>query len=105
MENKVLIKLIVPELDGTYDVFIPVNEVVWKLKKMLVKSISDLTGVSLDVSKDYALINKTTSVPYGNNKIVIDTDIRNATELILLSVKDNNSAKFGTPGGTRPLSD
>ena len=40
MNNKVLIKLIVPEIDKTFDVFIPVNEIVWKIKKMLIKSIN-----------------------------------------------------------------
>ena len=53
------------------------------------KSVSDLTGGALDISKEYTLINKITSTPYKNNSIVINTDIRNATELILLSVKQN----------------
>ena len=102
MKNKVLVKLFVPELDYTFDLFIPVNEVMWKVKKLIVKSVSDLTGGSLDVSKDYILINKLTSIPYSNNIIVINTDIRNATELILISVKTNNqdfiSAKIQMPG-------
>ena len=48
MKNKVLIKLIVPELDDTFDLFVPVNEVIWKVKKLIVKSISDLTGIELN---------------------------------------------------------
>lgn len=87
MKNKVLVKLFVPELDSSFDLFIPVNEIVWKVKKLMVKSISDLTGVFLNVNEEYALINKTTGMLYQNNGIVIQTDIRNATELILLSVK------------------
>ena len=105
MKNKVLIKLIVPELDNSFDLFIPVNEVLWKVKKLVVKSISDLTGGILDYNKEYILINKVTSIPYANNQIVIDTDIRNASELILLSVKENNNiGKFGTPSGARNIS-
>lgn len=87
MKNKVLVKLFVPELDSSFDLFIPVNEIVWKVKKLMVKSISDLTGVFLNVNEEYALINKTTGMLYQNNGIVIQTDIRNATKLILLSVK------------------
>ena len=90
MKNKVLVRLFVPEIDYSFDVFIPVNEVIWKVKKMIVKSASDLTGGTLDINKKYTLINKLTSVPYDNNSIIINTDIRNATELILLSVKENN---------------
>ena len=39
MENKVLIKLIMPELDEEFDIFIPVNELIWKIKKLIIKSI------------------------------------------------------------------
>lgn len=87
MKNKVLIKLYVPELDFSFDLFIPVNELVWKIKKMLIKSISDLTGGVLDNKKEYALVNKFTGMIYDNNEIIINTDIRNATELIIISVK------------------
>ena len=41
MNNKVLVKVYVPTLDSSYDVFIPVNELVWKANKLIVKSISD----------------------------------------------------------------
>ena len=88
--NKVLIRLIVPGLDQAFDVFVPINEIMWKVKKLLAKSISDLTGTSLDINGAYALINKATSQPYDNNLIVANTDIRNATELILLAVKKNS---------------
>lgn len=85
MNNKVLIKLLVPEIGYSFDVFIPVNEAVWKIKKMLAKSISDLTGGVLDVNKNYILLNKTTSEVYANNTTILNTDIRNITELILLT--------------------
>ena len=88
MENKVLVKLFVPELDSTFDVFIPVNEITWKIKKMLIKSVSDLSGTEIDVSKEFVLINKTTTKIYNNNEIIINTDIRNGTELILISRND-----------------
>ena len=85
MKNKVLVKIYVPELDFEFDVFIPVNEIIWKVNKMITKSISDLTGEALDASKKYLFINKKTNEAYDNNLVIIDTDIRNATELILLS--------------------
>ena len=87
MKNKVLVKIIVPELDYTFDVFIYVNEIVWKTKKMIIKSIYDLTGGSIDMKKEYVLINKSDGEIYDNNKVILDTDIRNSTELILVSLK------------------
>ena len=92
MKNKVLVKLLVPELGCNFDVFIPVNEILWKIKKMMIKSIMDLTGITLDVNGEYALINKLSYIPYDNNAIIINTDIRNATELVLVSIKDNNQS-------------
>lgn len=85
MENKVLIKLVFSELDKNFDVFIPVNEIVWKIKKLLIKSISDLCDVNLP-SQNYVLINKYNGRIYSDNDIVLDTDIRNGTELLLVSI-------------------
>lgn len=86
MENKVLIKLIIPDLDEEFDIFIPVNELVWKIKKLLIKSVSDIIKISLDINSQYVLINKDNSRIYNNNEIILNTDIRNATELYLVKV-------------------
>lgn len=84
MENKILIKLILPEFDINFDVFIPVNEVVWKVKRMLLKCSCDLSNVKIDLKREYLIINKDTCNVYGNNDIIIDTDIRNGSELIMI---------------------
>ena len=87
MKNKVLIRLTIPEIDCSYDIFIPVNEIVWKVKKLIIKSISDLTVGAININMDFILINKNNEIIYNNNSIVIDTDIRNATELIMMLIK------------------
>ena len=85
MNDKVLIKLIVPEIDFDFDMFIPINEQIWKIKKLVVKSISDLIGIDEILDKDDPiLINKTTSEIYKNNIVFKDTNIRNYTEIVLL---------------------
>ncbi len=86
MNNKVLINVDVPEIDNDYDLFIPVNELVWRVNKLVIKSISDLSGVPLNTNDKYVFINKITNKVYNNNDIIIDTDIRNGTELILLKI-------------------
>ena len=86
MNNKILIKLMIPEFDLSYDLFIPVNEVVWKLKRLIMKSIQDLSGISINNIDEALFINKDNSRVYNNNEIVINTDIRNGTELILISI-------------------
>lgn len=85
MENKVLIRLIMPEIDKEFDIFIPVNELIWKVKKLIVKSVSDLGHLSLNIQDEYLLINKDNSQIYNNNELIINTDIRNGTELFLIT--------------------
>ncbi len=86
MNNKVLINVDVPELDSNYDLFIPVNELVWRVNKLVIKSISDLSGVPLNPNDKYIFINKINNTLYNNNEVIIDTDIRNGTELIMLKL-------------------
>jgi len=85
MNNKVLIKLTIPEIELSYDLFIPVNEFIWKVKKLIIKSVSELSNIPLDIDGNFVLINKDTCEIYNDNSIVIKTNIRNASELILVS--------------------
>lgn len=86
MTNKVLIKLYVPTISKDYDVFIPVNEIMWKVNKLIVKSVFDLTDSTFPINRNYALVNVETGKIYNNNEIVINTDIRNSTKIALIEV-------------------
>ena len=86
LNNKVLIKLFMPELNQKFDLFIPVNEVVWKIKKLIIASIQDLCDCDL-TSNNYLLYNLKKNKEYKNNEIIINTDIRNASELVLIQKK------------------
>lgn len=83
MKNKVLIKLIIPSLMREYEIFIPVNERISKIKDLLIKSLVDLSDNQLDLTKKYNLIDPNTGVVYENNLIVRDTNINNSKKLIL----------------------
>ena len=85
-KDKVLIKLNFIEIDESFDLFIPVNEVIWKIKKLLIKAIADLTQTNLSMDQEYILMNAYTNTIYDNNMIIYDTDIRNATEIIMIPV-------------------
>ncbi len=85
MKNKVLVKLSVPELNLTFDLFIPVNEVIWKVKKLIIKAVSDLSDGAFDGSIDYCLMDQNSGRVYLNNDVIIDTEIRNSSELVLFS--------------------
>ena len=86
MSNKVLIKLYVPTLGETFDIFIPVNEMIWRVNRLIVKLVSDMSEGSFILDKDYAMINIDTGKIYDNNDIIINTDIRNATRILLIEI-------------------
>lgn len=86
MNDKVLIKLYVPELDEIYELFIPVNEVVWKIVKLISKSVNDLSFGNFPANKKFLLMNKKSGYIYQMSEIIIKTDIRNSSELILLTL-------------------
>ena len=85
MKNKVLIKVYIPEFELNYDIFVPVNELVWKIKSLIIKAVCDLENYQIDENQDFILINKESGILYENNITISKTDIRNATELLMVS--------------------
>ena len=85
MNNKVMIKAIIPSIDKEYDIKIPVNEVIWKINKLIIKAIFDMNNIEYNIKTDnYVMIDKTSGKIYNNNEIVIDTDIRNGSEIMFI---------------------
>ena len=83
MENKILVELMVPELEVSYDVFIPVTKRVGNLIALLVKAISEL-GIEYEFDIKLALYNRFTAEKYSPNSLVYETNIKNGTILILM---------------------
>ena len=88
MKSKVMIKAVFPSTDREYDVKIPVNEIMWKVNKLIVKAVYDMNGIPVDIKEDnFVMINRTTGTIYDNNTVVIDSDIRNGTEIVFIKEK------------------
>lgn len=83
-ENKVLIKVIVPELDNSYDVFVPINRKIGNIIELLNKSISDMNGDCFEINNKRCLYNRYTGTRYNFNNILYETDIRNDSVLVLI---------------------
>lgn len=84
MSNKVLIQLIVPEIEEKYDLFIPINRRVGTVINLLCKSIYDLSNGLFDDNRKRVLYNHNTGLEYSINKLIRETDIRNSTVLVLI---------------------
>ncbi len=89
MNNKVLVSVEIPEISSKFEVFLPVNEQIWKISKLICKIASDLVGGNLDIKSNYVLINKNDGTMYQSNMLLIETNIRNGSELIMLNKSVN----------------
>ena len=81
MDNKVLVNLIVPEIDQKYDINIPINKKIGSVIKLLSQSINEMNTTEIEFKQLY---NASTSELYDYNTLVANTNIRNGTRLILI---------------------
>lgn len=79
-DNKLLVDLYVLVLDKHFELFIPVDEKVGNIVKLLDKSLFD----KFSSDKTFSLLNLYTGNVFKNNDIVRNTDIQNGTKLILI---------------------
>lgn len=84
MNNKFLVKIYVPLIESSYEVWIPPNKKIENIINLLVKAIFELSKENYNPKSLPSLYNKKTSEIYNLNERVIDTNIRNGSELILL---------------------
>lgn len=84
MKNKVIIELIIPEIEEKYSLYIPVTKKVGEIIPLLGKSVADFTYGSYTYDDKTALYNAISAERYDPNDMIINTDIRNGTQLILL---------------------
>ena len=84
IKNKIFVELIVPELEETYDILIPINKRVGSVIKLLNKAIYEINDGEFTVNNKAGLYNRDTGIRYDINNIIRETDIRNGTILVLL---------------------
>ena len=82
MEYKVLIRLYVPEIEEMYEMYIPINKRIGEISELLCNLVNDLSKV-YPKKKNSCLCNRRSGVIYDKNQTIIQTDIRNGTELII----------------------
>lgn len=83
MKDKVLVEITVPELDRTFDVFLPYNKCIGNIISLLNKSLVDISNGTFVSSDKNFLYNKTTGERYDINAPLKMTNIRMGTRLIL----------------------
>jgi len=81
MNNKVLVELIVPEIDQRFSVFLPVNKKIGNIIMLLNKAINELD--SNHIKTGTSLYNRETGKKYEINLLLYNTDIRSGVALVL----------------------
>ena len=76
-ENKVLVNLYILSLGMNFEIYIPVNENISKL-------INNTMFDSINIGKNYSILNVEDGICYKGNVLVRDTNIKNGTRLLLV---------------------
>ena len=82
MEFKVLVTILVPEIEKNFEIYLPVNKTIGEVLKLINKLINESTSGIYPKRNKLALCNRFTNEIYPFNKFVRDTDIRNGTQLV-----------------------
>lgn len=83
MKDKVLVEVIIPSIELSYDVYIPISRKVGNVIGLISKSIHELTNGMFTFDEHTALYNKDSGEPYPMNVMIKNTNIRNGTKVIL----------------------
>ena len=84
MSNKIEIKLYVPTIDAKYDVLIPKNKKIYVVIDLLVRAINEFSGGYYKPKDLPNLYDKNSAKQIDYNLKVMESTIKNGTELILL---------------------
>lgn len=84
MNNKVLVELVVPVLEESYGVFIPINCKIGNIIGLLSKLVSDISGGYFVANETNSLYSGDSGDMYPIDVLVFNTDIRNGSKIILM---------------------
>ncbi len=84
MNDIVLVELVIPVLEESYDVFVPVNKKIGDIINLISKLSVGLSGGYFVVSDTNCLYSGDTGEAYPIDTLLINTDIRNGSKLILM---------------------
>ncbi len=84
MKNKILIELVVPDIDEIYNVYIPINKRIGNIIILLAKAVSEFNLGEFEENNHNCLYDGETGQRYTVNELVRYTNIRNGSRLILM---------------------
>ena len=83
MDYKILIKLFLPELEQSFEMYIPVNRTIGQVIELMNKVVNDITLNVYPIKEGQQLMNRRNNTFYEYNDLIRNTNIRNGTELVM----------------------
>ncbi len=83
MKNKILVEIIVPDIDQSYEVFIPINRKVGSVIELLNRAILELSDGIFKGDNKTCLYDKETNLQLDINKTIAESKIKNGATLVL----------------------
>ena len=85
MKNKVWFEIRVPEIGEIYSVYLPSNKKIGNIIILLNKAINEITNGEFPLSNENLLFDSINGTLLSKDGILLNTNIRNGSKLILLS--------------------
>lgn len=84
MNNKILVQILIPEIDEIYDLFIPINIRIGMVIKLLNESLVEISNGLYVAKSNRKLYNVDDANPYPFNKLIRETNIRNGSKIVFM---------------------
>lgn len=84
MKNKINVDIVVPSINETYNLFIPINKSVGEIIFLVNKTINELTDEEFPILNNLSLIDLNTNAIYNTEYSVKDNKILNGSRLVLI---------------------
>ena len=82
MDYKVMIKLLVPEIEKSYELYIPINRTVRDVCKLINQLVHEDTNGAFPIREEAVLCNRYRFEFYSYETYIRDTNIRNGSQLV-----------------------
>lgn len=84
MKNKILVQVVVPDIEEEYNVFIPVNKKVGNVAILLSKAIQEMTNNIYKENNMNGIYNSDTGELLSPDLMIRETSIKNGSRIILM---------------------
>lgn len=80
MNNKVLVKLIIPETSQDFDMYLPINKKIGSIISLIKQAVDEFDGENIPIKYLY---NADTGECYDYDVLLANTTIRNGSKIVI----------------------